>query len=609
MTKSLDANADARDVGSVLADCKDVRSERASDAAWGLYQAAVKLGVVNRFNVRQHNFALGAVQMGPDGSKRSTEVWTNLAKSPAAPNGVTMALLARGLCRTSKDVIPTLGTLREGTSRGGVVDAYVLNVLLNACLRDVNGVTQKTPLGDAVKSNAREATLAVWTAGKGMHNERTLTSTIKVLAAIGEGDTAMKTFDEAFHDETPMDADCVGAALGILSGRANATGKSADVLQLYHRAQKSRELQMTTYCANVALAACSRDGNWEGALVLWRCMLAGTENAPRPDKASLASVILACGRSGRGDLAREAFEQGKASGVECDVVVVNVLLDACAKGDLHPGDALDVLMDAIENRVPVDACTIASLLTAYCGEQKNAGSDRSGNSADLVEQAFAIVELGRFLSVDPTPAVISALLRVCVTAGDLQRAAKTFDEYLATGGGVKNTQDSTGERNGDNVSLTLLINGFASVGDLRGAVDRVATARELGVEVSGRAVTALVRACADAGESELAMCAYDDATKDHGLQPTTKLVNAVLSGLARTGSWREAIRLVSDDVIGSETVVADETLVTNFVRAFERGGEPEQAATARQMGLWLTGSDDALIKHLLAQDALGERLL
>jgi pentatricopeptide repeat protein len=140
-------------------------------------------------------------------------------------------------------------------------------------------------------------------------------------------------------------------------------------------------------------------------------------------------------------------------------------------------------------------------------------------------------------------------------------------------------------------------------------VDRVATARELGVEVSGRAVTALVRACADAGESELAMCAYDDATKDHGLQPTTKLVNAVLSGLARTGSWREAIRLVSDDVIGSETVVADETLVTNFVRAFERGGEPEQAATARQMGLWLTGSDDALIKHLLAQDALGERLL
>ena len=67
MTASLAADADARDVGSALADCKDVRSERASDAAWELYRAAVRLGVVDRFNVRQHNFALGAVPMGPRG--------------------------------------------------------------------------------------------------------------------------------------------------------------------------------------------------------------------------------------------------------------------------------------------------------------------------------------------------------------------------------------------------------------------------------------------------------------------------------------------------------------------------------------------------------------
>jgi hypothetical protein len=91
--------------------------------------------------------------------------------------------------------------------------------------------------------------------------------------------------------------------------------------------------------------------------------------------------------------------------------------------------------------------------------------------------------------------------------------------------------------------------------------------------------------------------------------PTTALINAVLSGLARSASWREAIRLVSDDVIGSETVRADDALVAQFVRAFEVGGEEEQAATARQMGLWLTGSDDALIQHLLERDELGERLL
>jgi pentatricopeptide repeat protein len=533
-----------------------------------------------------------------------------------------MALLARGLCRTSADVVPTLATLREGTSRGGSVDAYVLNVLLTACLRDVAG-------GGAARAETREdartAALAVWTAGKGIHNERTVTSTIKVLAAIGDPDLAMRTFEEAWRDETPMDVDCLAVALGVAASAKKRNSKN--VLELYHRASRERGMSMSTYCANVALAACSRDGNFEGALKLWRDMLEGA--APKPDKASLASVILACGRSGRGDLAREAFEQGKAKDVECDVVVVNVLLDACAKGDLPPGDALDVLMDAIENRVPVDACTIASLLTAYCGEPRTrreipaaaAAEPSTGEGAketqaqaqspavDLVEQAFAIVELGKFLSVDPTPPVIAALLRVCVAAGDLRRAAATFDEYLATRSEASGVSELAERVAGDNASLVVLIEGFAAAGDLAGAAERVAAARELGVTVSESATATLVRACSDAGESELAMRAYDDATKTHGLVPTTALINAVLSGLARSGSWREAIRLVSDDVIGSETVRADDALVAQFVRAFEVGGEEEQAATARQMGLWLTGSDDALIQHLLERDELGERLL
>ena len=270
----------------------------------------------------------------------------------------------------------------------------------------------------------------MWTAGKGIHNERTVTSTIKVLAAIGDPDLAMRTFEEAWRDETPMDVDCLAVAMGISASAKKRNSKN--VLELYHRATRELGMSMSTYCANVALAACSRDGNFEGALKLWRDMLEGA--APKPDKASLASVILACGRSGRGDLAREAFEQGKAKHVECDVVVVNVLLDACAKGNLPPGDALDVLMDAIENRVPVDACTIASLLTAYCGEPRTrkeppaaaatepstgVGADNArAPAADLVEQAFAIVELGKFLSVDPTPPVIAALL------GSLRRGGR-----------------------------------------------------------------------------------------------------------------------------------------------------------------------------------------
>jgi pentatricopeptide repeat protein len=600
MTASMDPDADARDVGSVLADCKDLRSERASDAAWELYRTAVRLGVVDRFSVRQHNFALGAVRMGPEGPSRSKEVWARLTSGPVTPNSVTMALLARGLCRTSADVVPTIATLREGTSRGGVVDAYVLNVLLNACLRDV--------AGDAAvetRTRARSAALAVWTAGKGAHNERTLTSTIKVLSAIGECDLALKTFEEAWLDGTPIDVDCLAVALGIMAS-SSARVRSSDALEMYRRANRDLDLRMSTYCANVVLKACSRDGNFEGALGLWRNMLEGS--APRPDKASLASVILACGRSGRGDLAREAFERGKALGVECDAVVVNVLLDACAKGGLPPGDALDVLMDAIESRVSVDACTIASLLTAYCGGERSArGNTGRTPPKDLVEQAFAIVELGKFLSVDPTPPVIAALLRVCVAAGDLSRAAKTFDEYLATR--VLDASAPSGRAEQDETSLIVLIEGFAAAGDLSGATARVAAARALGAKVSEAATTKLVLACSDAGESELALRAYDDATRNYGLRPTPALLDAALRGFARSRRWREAVRSVSGVAVGNPSARADDVLVERFARALDVAGEEERAAVAREMTAWLPGSDDALIRNLLRQDALGERLL
>ena len=125
----------------------------------------------------------------------------------------------------------------------------------------------------------------------------------------------------------------------------------------------------------------------------------------------------------------------------------------------------------------------------------------------------------------------------------------------------------------------------------------------LGVKFGDGTAAALIRACIDAGDVESATRAYESCVNHHGVGPTTRMVNALLVGLARSGSWREAIRLVSDDVIGSETCEADDETVRLFSTAFEIGGEEEQAEVAKQMGMWLTGSDDALIAHLLERDS------
>ena len=144
--------------------------------------------------------ALGAVAAGRDGATRVREVWDAITRAAVPPNAVTMALLARGLCRSARDVVPTLAVLREGISQAPV-DAYVLNVLLNVLLRS-----------DAANENkevTRDAALAVWTAGKDLHDERTLTSTIKVLSDAGDAEAARRTFDDATRRGTPIDADCL----------------------------------------------------------------------------------------------------------------------------------------------------------------------------------------------------------------------------------------------------------------------------------------------------------------------------------------------------------------------------------------------------------------
>ena len=689
--------ADARSIGRALADCKDARDAEASDAAWSLYEASAESGARDGFHVREFNFALGAVSAGPAGPARVRAVWDALIsarstnRTGAKPNAVTLALIARGVCRGAADVPEALALVREGVSAGGNIDAYVLNALLHFCLRDaaeaarrgeraseecssrrinnsdsdLDSDSENTPRDDdaGVKEcgllavAARDGALAVWSAGRGMHDERTLTSTIKTLADAGDAGAARRVFDEAVGAGTPIDADCLAVMLRIIGagidpragsrsseGGAKTRGDPASsaAARLFRElavgtSSRARRVKATTACANAALAACSRDGNFDDALDIWRGMLsaaagsrrssstterreddddgAGSNPAssslpyPAPDKASLASVILACGRAGRGDLALAAFEEGKAvPGVECDAVTVNVMLDACAKasdGTLSSASALDVLMDAVERRVPVDACTVASLLHAYCA------SDQIP-ARDALEQAYAIVELGKFLKVAPTPAVTNALLRACVAAGELERAAKTFEAAAFPSGSDETTNDAASPAAVDEVSVAILVEGFSSAGDLRGARAIAALAWDLAPEISAEATaTLLVRACVHAGDADAARRAYDEATRVRRVAPTLGLVKALLAGLARRGSWREAIRLVSDDVAtGPEGgVVADAELVELFAAALERGGEVVQAEQARTMGLWLTDSDDALVQYLLKEDERGERLL
>ena len=222
--------------------------------------------------------------------------------------------------------------------------------------------------------------------------------------------------------------------------------------------------------------------------------------------------------------------------MECDVVTVNVLLDACAKSERPPGEALGILMDAIESRIPVDAYTISSLINAYCATRADA--------ADVLDQAFAIVELGRFLDVRQTPAVTNSLLRACVAAGDRRRAARTFEETVALAEDPDTVADS--------ISVRILLEAFVAAGDVPGAMARVDDARDQRRRRRIRCA-APVRACMrrrGRGDSRASVRRGDAGTRRATHAGAGQ--RAVGRAGAR-GSWREAIRVVSDDVIARTT--------------------------------------------------------
>ena len=77
------------------------------------------------------------------------------------------------------------------------------------------------------------------------------------------------------------------------------------------------------------------------------------------------------------------------------------------------------------------------------------------------------------------------MLRVCVAAGDLPRALRTFETTAAT---QKDDQPPAV----DERSIRVLMDGYASAGDLAGAAEVLKFAQSLGVEFGDGTAAALI---------------------------------------------------------------------------------------------------------------------
>jgi len=577
------------EVGRALFRAQRTRDARGAEDAWALLTRARKDGNERALTAKEWNFALSAVGYSRARAReRVIEVWERMCDAKATPNEVTMSVLARGLCRHHGDVKATLGRLRQGVMLGGAMDAYVLNILLLACARDARALRDKPARADRdeiVERAIVDAALEVWTVGESYHNEYTLTSVMQVLRACKRAEKAVEIFNAVAWDDcdpakrVKIDPAALAIALTCCAQVAGAVGANA----MYTRAKKENALEeFSTQDVNVILSACSREGNVALATTLFDAMLEGRE--PEPDKASLTSVILTCGRAGKGEIAMEYFKRGRDAGIDCDTITINTLLDACSKSSSHV-DALEVFMDAVEKRIPIDTSTITFLLASYADVASQPGQ---------LQSAIAVMNMGNFLHLEPTTATLNALLRICVAADDLDRGRVEFIKARDRGVPASST------------TVAILAQAYAVRGSVKEAMEIIRTGAELGVELKSGIFIQCVAACKAHADGHGALMFYTAARDDYSIPPVKRLINELFDVLAREGMWKEALRVFSDDVLesvgnGADECLADDDTVARLVRAFLVAGEVDQASAALELGKFITNSPCGLATTAVAK--------
>ena len=576
---TLDAARGDAALGKVLYTLQRARDAKAAERAWGLLNRARDDGADRALTAKEWNFGLSAVGFSDErAQERVLEIWERMCDAKVRPNRVTMSVLARGLCREHGDVRSTLARLRQGVMLGGTMDAYVLNILLLACVKDAKALQDKKNrrVDDArreiIEREIADAALEVWNVGQSYHNAYTLTSVMLALRGCGRAAKALEIFDSVVWDECAADARVeidAGALATGLSCRAQVDGAKG-AYEMYTRAKTEKVLEeFSTSDANVVLTACSREGDVALATKLFDAMLEGRE--PKPDKASLATVILTCGRAGKGDIAMEYFKRGREAGIDCDTVTINTLLDACAKSSTHV-DALEVFMDAVEKQIPIDTSTITFLLASFTDSATQPGQ---------LQSAIAVMNMGQFLNLEPTTATLNALLRICVAADDLDRGRVEFIKARERGVPASST------------SVAILAQAYAIRGSVKEAMEMIRTGAELGVEIKAGIFIQCVAACKAHADGQGALMFYKAARDEYSIPPVTRLINELFDVLARGGMWKDALRVLSDDVldhVGDGERLADEDTVARLVRAFIVAGEVDQASAALELGKFLTKS-------------------
>lgn len=304
---------------------------------------------------------------------------------------------------------------------------------------------------------------------------------------------------------------------------------------------------------NSMFAGYTKSGNWEEVVKLFHEML---ELDIRFDEVTLVSVLTACGRLADLELGEWINRYVEEKGLKGNPTLITSLVDMYAKcGQVDTARRLFDLMDCR------DVVAWSAMISGY-------------SQASRCREALDLFHEMQKANTDPNEITMVSILSSCAVLGALETGkwvhffikkkrmkltvtlGTALMDFYAKCGSVESSIEVFGKMPVKNVlSWTVLIQGLASNGQGKRALEYFYLMLEKNVEPNDVTFIGVLSACSHAGLVDEGRDLFVSMSRDFGIEPRIEHYGCMVDILGRAGLIEEAFQFIKNMPIQPNAVI------------------------------------------------------
>ena len=307
--------------------------------------------------------------------------------------------------------------------------------------------------------------------------------------------------------ELPYDGVSYNAAMSA----ASQAGELELVLQLLDDLIAEPNMEATTISYNIAITACSKNRDWQNALLLFRRMeMQGVDR----NTITYTAAIQACAECGQVDKALTLFNYMEVAAVARSPVTYAVAISGCTRcGEWEQG--LQIFNDLVANGVEPDTVIYNAAISAC-------------EKGQLVDQALSLLEEMESRGLRLSQVTFGSAIAACEKGGRFQEAVDLLQRMDRTRGVKRNV-----------LAYSSAISACGKAGTWQKAIELLREMEAYHVEPNTITYNAAIQACERASQWQEAIALFEEM-KARNLPADTITYNALVRACERGGQWQLA---------------------------------------------------------------------